>query len=107
MAQQWNNVSDWASDPIEERWRLVVDLNRDGHFTVTDLGHWLGYLFHAPGDGLITVLQTTFPGLARFLELGVADFGGMFSGFVSAFVWASVLSYAATAIFMLALRLEN
>ncbi len=58
---------------------------------------WLGRLFFAPGDRLIFALAAHAPRAAAFLHLSSADYGGVFSGFVSALAWLTALLVTATA----------
>lgn len=87
--QSWANTSDWCylCDPVEERWTLVRDMNRDGMFTITDVLHWVGYVFHVPGDGFFYLLMKGFPSLTAFLEVTAVSYGGYASGIISVFVW--------------------
>lgn len=69
----------WAS--------FSMDMNGDGQVTLTDVWLWLVQIFFLPGDGLLWVLLTYLPGLARFLELGTGSYGGMFSAIASVAIW--------------------
>ena len=68
-----------------------VDVNGDGAFTISDVLHFLGNAFFVPGDWLIWTTATYAPSLAGFLELGPSAYGGILSGFVSAFAWLASL----------------
>jgi DNA-binding MarR family transcriptional regulator len=59
--------------------------------TVSDVGAWLQQLFFLPGDWLLWTLASYAPPIARFFELSTADYGGVFSGVVSALVWLALL----------------
>jgi hypothetical protein len=79
---------------------LRADFNGDGQYTVADLVPWLEQAFFLPGDWLIWMLAAYSPPVAEFLELGVADYGGVLSGFLSALAWLGLIvvvamSYAA------------
>lgn len=63
------------------------DMNSDGQLTLTDVWLWLVQLFFLPGDGLIWLMLTYAPGLARFLELGSGSYGGLFSAITSVAAW--------------------
>lgn len=68
------------------RWQPVLDMNRDGQFTVTDLFYWCFWLFYLPGDVVISVLML-IPGPAAFFELDSQSFGGIGSLLMSALYW--------------------
>ena len=70
-------------------WR--ADVNADGELTISDAFLWLGDAFFVPGDWLIWAVATYVSPLARFLELGPSAYGGILSGFVSAFAWLASL----------------
>lgn len=70
---------------------FVVDMNGDQRFTITDLGIWAAKVFFLPGDWMIWKLVTAAPGLARFLELSPADYGGLLSNVLSVLFWLLVL----------------
>ena len=60
-------------------------------FTVSDLGPLLQQLFFMPGDWLLWSLAAHLPAIARFLEVGAKDYGGLLSGIVSALAWITLL----------------
>ena len=91
MKKNWDNVEEWAFDPLTERWSLLKDMNRDGVFTISDIGSWVSYIFFAPGDGFIYLILKFFPDVATFLEYSVADYGGISSGIISSIVWLIVI----------------
>jgi hypothetical protein len=66
---------------------FAMDMNGDGGFTLGDVWLWLLQGFFLPGDCLLWICLTFAPGLARFLELGPTDYGGLASGSVSAVFW--------------------
>jgi hypothetical protein len=66
-------------------------VNGDGTFTVSDLFLFVGDAFFVPGNWLIWTIATYVPPVARFLELGPSAYGGILSGFVSAFAWLATL----------------
>lgn len=68
------------------RWDALLDLNRDGQFTITDLFYWCFWLFYLPGDVLISILMQ-MPGPAAFFELDGQSFGGIGSLMVSMLYW--------------------
>jgi hypothetical protein len=70
---------------------LRVDVNGDGTFTISDAFLFVGDAFFVPGDWLIWTTATYAPPVARFLELGPSAYGGILSGFVSAFTWLAAL----------------
>jgi hypothetical protein len=73
---------------------LHIDVNGDGVFTVSDAFLFLGNAFFAPGDWLIWTISTYASSLAGFFELGPSSYGGVLSGFVSAFAWLATLLLA-------------
>jgi DNA-binding CsgD family transcriptional regulator len=70
---------------------LRVDVNGDGTFTISDVFLFLGDAFFLPGDWLIWTIASYAPPVAGFLELGPSAYGGILSGFVSAFAWLAAL----------------
>ena len=90
MKKHWDNVEEWAVDPLTERWSLLLDMNRDGLFTISDIWSWVSYGFFAPGDGFIFLVLNSFPDVGTFLEYSVADYGGISSGIISSVVWLSI-----------------
>src|SRR5512143_3367748 len=82
-------TTDSPENPLD-RWPLghsTLDANGDGQFTLTDLIERLWALFFLPGDLFLYVLSTYAARLARWLELGPADYGGFVSGVVSVCAW--------------------
>ncbi len=67
-------------------WSLKSDMNGDGVTTISDVSAWMGWLFFYPGD-IIFALALNSPGLAQFLEISPAIYGGWLSGILSALVW--------------------
>jgi hypothetical protein len=65
-----------------------LDINADGHFTISDVGEWTIYLLHLPGDLAIAFVIRFVPALATFLELGPANYGGTLSLFISILTWS-------------------
>ena len=70
---------------------LHADVNGDGELTISDAFLWPVDAFFLPGDWLIWTVATYAPPIARFLELGSSAYGGILSGFMSAFVWLASL----------------
>jgi len=79
-------VGTWSDTP-STRFDLVADLTGDGQFTISDIWHWLGWLFHCPGDGAIYLFVHHASSWARFLEISLSDYGGFLSGLLSVFAW--------------------
>lgn len=98
VIKHWDNVEEWAADPLTERWSLLLDMNRDGIFTISDIWSWVSYGFFAPGDGLIFLLLDIFPDGAAFLEYSVTDYGGISSGIISFVAWSIVFIGLAIAV---------
>ncbi len=57
---------------------------------------WLGQLFFAPGDRLIYAVAAHAPKLAALLQLSSTDYGGVFSGIVSAMAWLAAFVVVGT-----------
>ena len=80
------------NDDLPLPWHpLVWDVNRDGNFTVTDLGLWLQHTFFLPGDWLIWIMLRYAPGLGRFLEVDAGAYGSTVSALLSVFSWLGVI----------------
>ncbi len=64
----------------------MANMNRDGIFTISDVGAWIGWLFFYPGDlviyGILSIEQ-----LARFFEVTPAHYGGLFSFLFGLAIW--------------------
>jgi hypothetical protein len=63
------------------------DMNGDGALTISDLLLWIKHAYFLPGDCLLWFLDSYLRPVARFLEVSTGDYGGFFSGFVSAAAW--------------------
>jgi hypothetical protein len=63
----------------------------DTVLTVSSFRSWLYEAFFLPGDCLIWAALSFAPPVARFLELGTSDYGGVLSGFLSALAWLLLL----------------
>ena len=75
-------------NPVVLPWmRFAADMNGDGAVTIRDVVLWVKHAYFLPGDSLLWFLVTYLRPVARFLEVGMADYQGFFSGFVSAFAW--------------------
>lgn len=70
--------------------RLTLDPDGDGRFTTSDLSEHFYNAFFLPGDAFIWALSTYASPLAKFLGIGVADYGGFLAALVSSFVWITV-----------------
>lgn len=76
---------------MTRQWSFILDMNRDGAVTISDVLLWMKWLFFYPGDFLHSVLIAVVPGIARFLDLSPASYGGWGAGLVSAYVWFNAL----------------
>lgn len=78
----------FAPSPLFEspRWQPLMDMNRDGLFTITDLFYWCFWLFYLPGDVVLSVLLQ-FDGPSRFFELYSESYGGLGSLVMSSLYW--------------------
>ena len=70
---------------------FAADANADGYVTLGDAGVWLQQVFFLPGDWLLWALATHAGPVARFLEVGAADYRGLLSGFISTCTWLLAL----------------
>ena len=89
-------TTDSPQNPLD-RWpfaQLTLDANGDGQFTFADVFERLWTLFFLPGDLCLYVVLTYAAPLARWLEIGPADYRGLVSGFLSAGAWFVVLTVA-------------
>jgi hypothetical protein len=100
MYKRWSNVSEWSAEPLTERWRLLLDINRDGYFTISDIIDWAGFILFVPGDALIYLLLKYLPNWAIFLEISTSDYGGGHSFFLSVFGWCVTFIIVVLSIFM-------
>jgi hypothetical protein len=97
IAHRRRSVPDWLpmsaenDKPIAPWQGLEAPWSGDAAFTVSRLGAWLYEFFFLPGDCLIWAALSFAPPLARFLELGTGDYGGVLSGFLSALAWLTLL----------------
>jgi hypothetical protein len=73
------------------RWAFSLDMNHDGHITITDLGMLWSWVFYAPGDFLFLVAMLKLPSVAAFLEMTPKLLYGWWSLFVSLIVWCSAI----------------
>jgi hypothetical protein len=92
-------TTDSPQNPLE-RWpfaQLSLDANGDGQFTFADIFERLWTLFFLPGDLFLYVLLDYAAPLARWLEIGPSDYGGLVSGFLSAGAWFVVFTIASIA----------
>jgi DNA-binding MarR family transcriptional regulator len=90
---------DSPENPLD-RWplgQLTLDANGDGQFTFTDVFERLWALFFLPGDLFVYVLSTHAAPLARWLELGPADYGGFVSAVLSTCAWFVAFTIASIA----------
>lgn len=70
---------------------LRPDVNGDGTVTIADLPGWAVEVFFLPGDWLVWAIRTHAAPVARFLELGADDYGGVLSGSFSGLCWLALL----------------
>jgi hypothetical protein len=71
-------------------WVFIADMNYDGGVTISDLWLWFKWLYFYPGDALLLLTMEILPSVSAFFEISQADFGGVFSGVISFFVWAGL-----------------
>ncbi len=92
----WRARLDDRLDPVEARWVFPKDwdFNGDFQFTISDCSQALGWIFHAPGDGVIYALLNRSPDTAQFLELSHRAYGAFISGALSGVAWAMVYGIA-------------
>lgn len=68
------------------RWEPMIDMNRDGFFTISDLFYWCFWLFYLPGDVVLSVVFQFRPA-AQFFELFSESYGGLGSLIMSSMYW--------------------
>jgi hypothetical protein len=85
----WRQNLERAFDPVRDRWTWPRegDFNGDGAFTISDAFQAIGWIFHAPGDGILYALLNAKPETVRFLELSYRDYGSTVSVVISFFAW--------------------
>lgn len=89
-------TTDSPESPLDQ-WpfaQLTLDANGDGEFTFADVFERLWALFFLPGDLFLYVVLTYAAPVARWLELGPADYRGLVSGVLSTGIWFVVLTIA-------------
>ena len=75
------------------QWSFVADMNYSGSVTISDIWLWFKWIYFYPGDGVVYFIVNKATDISHFLEMTYSDYGGIFSGFISFFVWliASVI----------------
>lgn len=73
---------------------LAEDMNRDGHFTISDVGLWIKYFFYLPGDFLVGQIVNKVPWFSQFFEINDTWCHGFLSGLFGFFVWGFCLLIA-------------
>jgi hypothetical protein len=69
----------------------ALDANGDGATTFADAGAWLAQAYFLPGDGALWLVAAYLPPLAHFFGWGASpDYGGLWSGLISGFVWLAL-----------------
>ena len=76
---------------MTRQWAFILDMNRDGAVTISDVGLWMKWLFFYPGDFIHSALIALTPGVASVLGLSPEGYGGWGAGLVSAYVWFNAL----------------
>lgn len=66
-------------------------MNHSGSITISDVWLWFKWLFFYPGDGVVYLLVNQLPEVAKFLEIGQDNYGGILSGIISFLVWGALL----------------
>ncbi len=78
-----------------------LDVNYDGHITISDVLSWFMWLFFLPGDMVVYFTLKHAESLATFLEMSEASYSNVGSGVMSFVFWffliASILSSDAKA----------
>jgi hypothetical protein len=68
-----------------------LDANGDRATTLADAGPWLLQVYFLPGDGVLWLVAAYLPSLAQFFGFGATpNYGGLWSGLISAFVWLAL-----------------
>ena len=70
---------------------FASDANAIGEVTLGNAADWLQHAFFLPGDWLLWAVATYAPPVARFLDIGAAEYGGVLSGFISTCTWLLAL----------------
>src|SRR3982750_1438243 len=89
-------TTDSPGNPLD-RWpftQLTLDANGDGQFTLADVFERLWALFFLPGDLFLYALFAYAAPIARWLEIGPADYRGFVSGVLSVGAWFIALTVA-------------
>jgi len=47
---------------MTRQWAFILDMNRDGAVTISDVGLWMKWLFFYPGDFIHSALIALTPG---------------------------------------------
>lgn len=87
-------TTDNTDNPLD-RWpfaQQTLDANGDGQFTLADALERLWTLFFLPGDVFLYALSRFAAPIARWLELGPADYQGFVSGVLSICAWFVALT---------------
>jgi len=73
------------------RWQFAWDMNGDGIVSILDVGHWIAWIFFAPGDFIL--LETMLRPTRLALSLGILpkDLSGFGSGILSLLWWFGML----------------
>ena len=74
------------------QWSFVADMNYSGSVTISDIWLWFKWIYFYPGDGVVYFFVKMAPDIGRFLEMTYGDYGGLFSGVISFFLWVCFLS---------------
>ena len=82
-----------AENAAHQRWLFAADMNGDGFVTIGDIWLWVKWVFCTPGDGVLLLVMTQAPALARFLEITpAASLGGWLSALISVATWMACLA---------------
>lgn len=74
------------------QWSFVADMNYSGSVTISDIWLWFKWIYFYPGDGAVYFFVNKAPDIGRFLEMTYSDYGGLFSGVISFFLWLIALA---------------
>ena len=78
------------------QWGFIADMNYSGAITISDIWLWFKWLYFWPGDHIVNMLveSTHIKPIISFFEITITydNYGGLFSGIVSFFIWCILLN---------------
>ena len=77
------------------RWKWFSDANFDGSVTISDVGAWAGWVFHAPGDFIVDLIIDNVEPVGDFFEFDHQSHGRWLSVLISISSWIFVFGVLA------------